>query len=170
MVRKLLVTFFGLGYGPIAPGTWGSWGAIVIYLGIHFFFYPETSVPWWLLLVLIAAACVVCVTLGGWAVKFYNDLDPHPVVIDEAAGQWVSVLFVPMATSHPIVNPTFHVLIVCGAAFFLFRLFDVIKLPPARQLERLPAGWGILCDDLAAGIQANIILQILFRWLFTGAF
>ena len=164
MVRKLLVTFFGLGYGPIAPGTWGSWGAIVIFLGIHLFFYPETGVPWWLLLVLIAAACVVCVALGGWAVKFYNDLDPHPVVIDEVAGMWLSVLFVPM------VGSTLHVLIVCGVAFFFFRLFDVLKLPPASQLERLPTGWGILCDDLAAGIQANIILQVLFRWLFPGAF
>jgi len=51
------------------------------------------------------------------------------------------------------------------AAFFFFRLFDVLKLPPARQLEALPTGTGILCDDLAAGIQTNVVLQLIFRVL-----
>jgi phosphatidylglycerophosphatase A len=60
-----------------------------------------------------------------------------------------------------------HTAAVLAVQFFLFRLFDVVKPPPARQLERLPAGWGILLDDLAAGIYANIVGQVVFRYCFS---
>jgi phosphatidylglycerophosphatase A len=158
MWRKLLLSFFGLGYGPIAPGTWGSLGAIVVYLALWY----TVGVPWWGLAALIVVAGVVNVTLGEWAVEYYRNPDPKPVVIDEAAGMWLSLFFVPVPG--PAQNG-FRGLCICAAAFFLFRLLDILKLPPARQLERLPAGVGILCDDLAAGIQANIVLQVIFRLL-----
>ena len=154
-MRRVLVSFFGLGYGPIAPGTWGSFGAVVLYLLLR---YALDGVPWWTLLFLIVAACAVSLLFGSWAVAYYGSTDPRPVVIDEVAGMWLSVMLVPMR------SPT-AVLWVCGAAFVLFRILDILKLPPARQLERLGAGAGILCDDLAAGLQANIVLQIVFRLL-----
>ena len=156
-MRKLLVTFFGLGYGPIAPGTWGSAGAVVVYLAL---LLALGSVPWWLLLILIAAACVVNLAFGRWAVGYFRNKDPKPVVIDEVAGMWVSLLFVPMDGGFRSVDATLRTLAICAAAFFLFRIFDILKLPPAAQLERLSDGAGILCDDLAAGIQANIVLQM----------
>ncbi|HUV40047.1 MAG TPA: phosphatidylglycerophosphatase A, partial [Planctomycetota bacterium] len=149
-MRKLLVTFFGLGYGPVAPGTWGSAGALAVYLAL---FFAMGGVPWWLLLVLIALACGVNLAFGRWAVAHFAGTDPKPVVIDEVAGMWLSLLFVPVGSG-------VHALVVCAAAFFLFRIFDILKLPPARQLERLPDGAGILCDDLAAGVQANVVLQV----------
>ena len=154
--RKLLVSFFGLGYGPIAPGTWGSFGAVVVYVVL--WYALGGAVPWWALVVMIAAACAVNLALGRWAVACYKSPDPRPVVIDEVAGMWLSLLLVPVS------GPT-RLLWVCAAGFFLFRILDILKLPPAKQLERLPTGAGILCDDLAAGIQANILLQVVFRFL-----
>jgi len=155
-IRKLIVTFFGLGYGPIAPATWGSLGALVVYAGLRWGF--QGTPPWWLMGGLIAAACVACLVLGPWAIRVFASADPKPMVIDEVAGMWLSVLFLPMET----VSRTVW---ACAAAFVLFRILDIVKLWPARQLERLPAGAGILCDDLAAGIQTNIILQLVFRLL-----
>ncbi len=81
------------------------------------------------------------------------------MVLDEVAGQWLSLLFVP-------VGGGWRAVWVTVAAFVLFRAFDILKPPPARQLERLPAGWGILADDLAAGVMANVVLQaaLYFFW------
>jgi len=157
--RKLLVSFFGLGYGPVAPGTWGSLGAVVVY--VLLWHALGGAVPWWLLVVLIAAASAVNLALGRWAVACYNSSDPRPVVVDEVAGMWLSLLLVPVSDGARLVW-------VCVAGFLLFRIFDILKLPPAKQLERLPTGAGILCDDLAAGVQANILLQVLFRVLWRG--
>jgi phosphatidylglycerophosphatase A len=150
------VSFFGLGYGPIAPATWGSFGAMVVYVVLWRVLLAP--VLWQVLVVLIAAACAANLLLGSWAITHYQSRDPRPMVIDEVAGMWLSVLFVPM-------DNTVRAVWACAAAFFLFRIFDIVKLPPARQLERLPAGAGILCDDLAAGIQTNIVLQLVFRLL-----
>jgi phosphatidylglycerophosphatase A len=80
------------------------------------------------------------------------------VVLDEFAGQWIALIALPMMNWQ-------QAFAVCAAQFFLFRLFDILKPPPASWLERLPAGWGIVADDLAAGIYANIIGQLIFRWL-----
>lgn len=154
-MRRALVSFFGLGYGPIAPGTWGSFGAVVLYLLL---WYAWGGVPWWTLLILIVAACAVSLLCGSWAVAYYGSTDPKPMVIDEVAGMWLSVMLVPMRS-------LIGALWVCGAAFVLFRILDILKLPPARQLERLGAGAGILCDDLAAAVQTNIVLQVVFRLL-----
>jgi len=157
-MRRVLVSFFGLGYGPVAPGTWGSFGAVVVY-GVLWY---ALGVPWcwWSALVLSAAASGVSLGLGRWAVEHYASTDPKPMVIDEAAGMWLSVLWVPARSMT-------GALWVCGIAFVLFRIFDILKLPPARQAECLPAGAGILCDDLVAGVQTNIVLQILFRVLWS---
>jgi len=149
-MRRALVTFFGLGHGPIAPGTWGSLGAVAVYLAVSFA-TGGVGNAW--LLGMVAAASAVNLYLGPWAVTHYGSSDPKPVVIDEVAGMWLSLVFVP-------VGGGWRMVWVCVAAFLLFRIFDILKLPPAKQLERLPTGAGILCDDLAAGIQANIVLQI----------
>jgi phosphatidylglycerophosphatase A len=74
--------------------------------------------------------------------------DPAPVVIDELAGMWISVVLVPPAPLN------------AAAAFLLFRFFDIVKPPPARQFDRLHGGTGIMMDDVAAGIYANIVLQL----------
>ena len=158
-MRKLLVSFFYLGCLPVAPGTWGSLGALSIYIIIYLiicFFWPSqvnVGVPWWVMAPLIVAACVISVALGNWAVREYKSPDPKPFVLDEVAGMWLSMLLVPQ-------DKLIYMVVL---AFVLFRVFDVVKLPPARQVEHLPAGWGILADDLVAGLQANLVLQFLFR-------
>jgi phosphatidylglycerophosphatase A len=74
-------------------------------------------------------------------------------VIDEWAGMFVALLFVPVTLTNYLI------------AFVAFRAFDVIKLPPAAQSERLPIGWGVTMDDIVAGIQANVFTQIVI-WIF----
>lgn len=79
--------------------------------------------------------------------------DPGFVVIDEVAGQWIALLGSPFDWKHALI------------ALALFRLFDVTKPPPARQLERLPEGWGIVFDDVAAGLYAWGVAALLRLWL-----
>lgn len=154
----------GLGCAPVAPGTFGSLGAIVIALAVWGINVSGGASPLALNVawgVLTLLACVGCVKWGRWAVEHFPSSgakrgDPGAVVIDEWAGQWLALVGLAM--------PTFHrALAVLAVQFFLFRSFDVIKPPPARRLEKLPAGWGILSDDLAAAVYANVVGQILFR-------
>jgi phosphatidylglycerophosphatase A len=94
----------------------------------------------------IPAATQVCRSLG---IK-----DPQVVVIDEVAGQWITLLFAPVTWKSAAVG------------FILFRGFDIVKPPPIRQLERLPEGTGIVADDLAAGVFALAILQLVLHFGF----
>lgn len=163
-MKRWVVSGLGIGYMPIASGTFGSGIAIALALACWGGVYIAGKQFAWLdpiWLILTALASVACVRWGPWAVEYYAKRsrklgDPGVVVIDEFAGQWLSLVALPM----PTLGRT---LMVLACQFFFFRLFDVIKPPPARQFERLPMGWGILCDDLAAGVYANIIGQIIFR-------
>ncbi|HOA73564.1 MAG TPA: phosphatidylglycerophosphatase A [Phycisphaerae bacterium] len=175
----LMMSGFGLGYAPVASGTFGSAGAILVSLVI-WAVWPMVfggaaaesrgaavpiDVAWAALVLLASAGCVVW---GPWAVGYYaararKQGDPGHVVLDEFAGQWMALVGLPL----PLLHEQFlSVAAIFATQFFLFRVFDVLKPPPARQLERLPAGWGILMDDLGAGVYANIVGQILFRCVF----
>lgn len=167
--RRLMMSGFGLGYAPVASGTFGSAGAIAISLIVWAAWPARGNVPidvGWVILILLASAG--CVAWGPWAVGYYAKRarkmgDPGHVVIDEFAGQWLSLVAMPL----PMAYDSFiSVAAIFATQFFLFRVFDVIKPPPARQLERLPAGWGILMDDLGAAVFANLIGQVLFRFVF----
>lgn len=160
------MTGFGLGYSPIASGTTGSAGAVTIALGV----WAAVSAaglgnlglnPAWV--VLISLATAGCVRWGDWAIGYFADKakkagDPGQVVLDEFAGQWIALIALPM----PSLERT---LVVLGVQFFLFRVFDVLKPPPGRRLEKLHGGWGIVLDDLAAGVYANLVGQVIFRVL-----
>ncbi len=142
---SLIATGLGLGYLPKAPGTWGSLGALGLYLVLA----PRLSLGEELFLGL------VFILLGVWAAErraaWRGVKDPQEVVIDEIAGQWLALMGAGLS---------FWVL----PAFFLFRLFDILKPLPVRQAERLPGGWGIMADDLVAGVLANLVWQA-FRGL-----
>lgn len=171
MMRRVLMSGLGLGYAPVASGTFGSAGAIGIafilwLIARHLARGPVFLNSAWILLTLCSGG--LCVALGPWAAGYYagrsrKEGDPGQVVIDEFAGQWLSLLLIPLPAAS-----------VSGAAaafflqFILFRVFDVIKPPPGRWLERLPAGWGMLMDDLAAGVYANVVGQIVLRLFGTG--
>jgi phosphatidylglycerophosphatase A len=138
----LIATAGGAGYFPVAPGTVGSAIGVVIYLLIW---------PW--PLALQATAILVLSVVGIWAssiaaLHFGND-DPGHVIIDEVAGQLVTLF----ATGAGIGGA------VMG--FFLFRALDIVKPWPARQFERLHGGLGIMADDLMAGVYGNIGLRLL---------
>jgi len=94
-------------------------------------------------------ALAVGVPAGTVVARESGTEDPQHVVIDEVAGQWIALIACPVDWKHPLV------------ALALFRLFDIFKPPPARQLEDLPGGWGIMLDDVAAGLYALLVLQVL---------
>jgi phosphatidylglycerophosphatase A len=162
----LLATGLGLGYLPVAPGTWGS------LLGILLFWLPfkmirsqtyagHSYVPYFVvspvhlvqifLLILLAAAGVVTATR---AARHLGRKDPQCVVIDEVSGQHLTLLLGPATAS----LPGWKYLLL---GFILFRAFDIWKPFPARQFEKLPGGWGIMADDWMAAIYAALGLWLL---------
>jgi phosphatidylglycerophosphatase A len=144
-----VATCGGVGYFPIAPGTAGSAVGIVLVAAIgRAGLGPGGS---WALL---AAAAVSILVVGVWAAgraeKFFGRTDPGHVVIDEVAGQVITFLAQPEASWKWLL-----------AGFVLFRVFDVLKPFPVRQAERLPRGWGIMADDVLAGLYSLAVLAVL---------
>ena len=137
-----IATFFGAGLLKPGPGTWGSIAAVLLWAAFAGFAHPAPAT----LLIALTAGIALSLILGIPAATIVaresGRPDPGFVVVDEVAGQWIALLFCPADWGHAIV------------ALVLFRLFDILKPPPARQLERLPAGWGIVFDDVAAGLYA----------------
>lgn len=137
-----LATGAHIGRIPIAPGTFGSLvGLPIVYL------FAKTD--WILASLLTGMLVLISVRVAHLAERQLNAKDPGCIVIDEVAGMCVTLLAIPLTLTTGI------------AGFFLFRIFDVIKPPPARQLEKvLPGGWGVVMDDVVAGIMANIVLRV----------
>ena len=137
-----VATFFGAGLGKPGPGTWGSAAAVLLWAAYAWGTRPAASS----LLIFLLAGVVLSIALGvpaaTIAARESGRHDPQFVVIDEAAGQWIALVG---AAANWRMGLT---------AFVLFRLFDITKPFPARQLERLPEGWGIVFDDVAAGLYA----------------
>ena len=146
---RLLATAAGLGYLPLAPGTYGSaLGAILC--------FPLLSLPWSVLVGAAAGLTVVAVWAAGQVAAERGRADPSEVVIDEIAGMWWAAILLPAS------------LYDLGVVFFLFRLFDVVKPSPIGRLERLPGGLGIVADDVAAGLLARVtwwLLKVNFDFL-----
>jgi len=128
------------GRSPVAPGTAGTVVGVLLYLALQ-----ELGTPWY------GAACVLVTAVGIWAAgradQLFGTKDNRTIVIDEIAGYLVSMLVVPATWQYII------------AAFLLFRAFDIIKPFPLRRLESLPGGWGVVLDDIGAGVYTNIVLQ-----------
>ena len=146
-IAVIIATGLGTGYMPKAPGTWGSFlGIPVSYIINHF----SNGVAFGLLGLLIALA----VWSANRAINHFGNQDPGQVVVDEIAGMAFSLFAIPMDLSKII------------GAFLLFRTLDIVKPFPIKQIEsRFHGGLGIVIDDLAAGVGANIILQIAMRAL-----
>lgn len=156
-MRKFLVTGLGAGYAPIAPGTAGSAAVIAIYILLSWLdpgcFWSQSAV----LAGIVILSSVICVSLGRFAEQTFGKKDPGQVTIDEWAGQALALVALPTALTWS------NRLTVAITAFLLFRLFDILKPAPANRLQALPAGWGILVDDLIAGLYANIVAQLFLR-------
>jgi phosphatidylglycerophosphatase A len=147
-----VATFFGAGLGKPGPGTWGSVAAVLLWAAYAWGFHPPPTT----LLLILLGGIVISIALGipaaTIAARESARHDPGFVVIDEVAGQWIALLGSPIDWYHPLI------------ALALFRLFDITKPFPARQLERLPAGWGIVFDDVAAGLYAWGVAALLRLW------
>ncbi len=137
----ILSIWFGCGRVPVAPGTAGTVGALPLYLLL------APSGPW-----AVAAAAVVMTVVGIWASSIVaanlGAKDPQIICIDEVAGVLVALTAAPPGWRGTL------------AGFVLFRIFDQVKPWPARAAERLPGGWGIVLDDVAAGLWAALLLVL----------
>ncbi|HKO43713.1 MAG TPA: phosphatidylglycerophosphatase A [Pyrinomonadaceae bacterium] len=169
----LAIATCGVGYLPLAPGTWGSLVGIGVYFVIRgtamklFFDWGLSTnsnlfqVYYGVLAVEIVLAIVLSL-VGTWAAsqaeRFSKTKDPGIVVIDEVAGQYIALLPLPF-----LFDPAWWTIIV---AFVLFRFFDIVKPYPARRLEDIKGGLGIMADDLVAGVYAGIgvMLIVCISW------
>ncbi|MHC4619804.1 MAG: phosphatidylglycerophosphatase A family protein [Planctomycetota bacterium] len=157
-MKRLAASCFGLGFLPLAPGTWGSLPPAVAFVLLRHVGAPGimTSV---VMLVLTLAGSIVCVGCAPAVIALTGKSDPREVVADEFAGQALTFIAIGAV-------PTGRIWVVGLLGFVLFRLFDIVKPWPIRKLEKLPAGWGILADDLMAGVYAGVLLLISLRlWL-----
>ncbi len=152
-LKVMLSTALWFGKSPIVPGTVGTIPAMALFLA-NAFLTPEGWQTYVIALLLIVA-CALCVYLGGWAEKHWGVKDPRHFVLDEVAGFFLTVLFFRVPS----------VWLTLFWSFFATRAFDVIKPPPASSLEILPAGWGILIDDLVASLYAVVFLHVVSRIL-----
>lgn len=150
-----IATFFGIGYMRPGPGTWGSLATVAIWAVMAHFLAPSLRAP--IAVILAFLVVLVGIPAATRVARASGGKDPQFVVIDEVAGQLISLIAVPLSWKSFL------------AGLILFRAFDIVKPPPVRQLERLPEGTGIMLDDVAAGILAWIAMHLLlhFRLLST---
>jgi len=146
-------TFFGAGYGKPGPGTWGSVAAFLLWAAETFLRHPSPHTTLIGLLIWIAIAIALGVPASTIVARQSGRKDPQIVVIDEVAGVWITLLFCPPDWIHGLI------------CLILFRLFDITKPFPVRQLEKLPEGWGIVFDDVAAGLYALAVASVLRIWI-----
>ena len=145
----VIATFFGIGRLRPGPGTWGSAAAVVLWAVV------SHALPAYLRTGAAVALAGLAVAIGIPAAtrvsRASGNKDPQTVVIDEVAGQFIALIGVPLAWKTFLTG------------FILFRAFDILKPPPVRQLERLPEGAGIVLDDVAAGICALVVIQLILH-------
>jgi len=147
MLKKLSYLFTSVLYVgklPIAPGTWGSLAALLCW----FLIIPHISsfTLIWLIIIIFGLGVYTSSVME----KEFSKNDPSFVVIDEWVGQWIALLFLPKSIVWGII------------AFLLFRLFDIWKPNPIRKLDEIHGGWGIMLDDVLAGVYSLIIVQIIY--------
>lgn len=150
----LVATFFGAGRLRPGPGTWGSLAAALLWWGLALQLPASARLP--VILLLIVAATAIGIPAATLEARGCGKKDPSHVVIDEVAGQLVTLVACPILWK-PLL-----------AGFILFRAFDIVKPPPIRSLESLPEGAGIVVDDLGAGVYGLIVLQVTLHFHMLG--
>lgn len=140
-LATLIATGFGSGYSPFAPGTAGSAVGLLL-------FWPLSRLPLWAQVAATVVVLVLGIAAATRVARRVGLEDPGIVVVDEVVGQWITLLSLPLTP------------LSVALGFFLFRVMDVVKPWPARQLEHLRAGYGIMADDVMAGIYAHLALRV----------
>ena len=139
-VAELIGTVFNIGKLPLAPGTWSSFFAVLVW---YVFFRELNPINFLLINIILFFLGLISSEI---IIKNSNDHDPSKIVIDEWVGQWISLLFLPITFINAVIG------------FILFRFFDISKLKPVSYMEKIQGGWGIMLDDVLAGLLTLIIL------------
>ena len=143
-IAKVITTFFGIGYFPVAPGTAATAAGLVLAFALQGSVWAYAGVT----MGLLAVGVPLCTRVE----KVLGQKDPGIIVLDEVAGVMVAMAGLPMGWA------------VAISVFFLFRAFDMFKIYPINRLEARPGGLGIMADDVMAGVYTNIIMHIALRW------
>jgi phosphatidylglycerophosphatase A len=146
-------TFFGAGLGKPGPGTWGSLAAVLIWFALGRLSGLSVASLSWVTVGGVFLAILAGVPAATVVARESGREDPGHVVIDEVAGQWIALIGSVAMWKSALL------------AFILFRIFDIVKPWPVRQLEKLPRGWGIVFDDVAAGLYAWVVVAIAHKWM-----
>ena len=136
---QFAATFFYLGKLPFAPGSWGSLGALIVWI-----YLPSSYLLQMIMIIILFSIGVIS---SKKMAASMNNHDPSEVVIDEAVGMWIALFMLP------------HSIAIYSMAFILFRIFDIFKPSFIYRVQNLPGGWGIMMDDVLAGIIAWLICQ-----------
>ncbi len=143
-IAHLVATGFYTGYAPVAPGTFGTLVGVIIAP-----FLARVAVASSLAYLLLLGLAIACAIWAAQiAIGIFEVEDPRPVVCDEIVGYLVAMAFLPVGRGSLLY------------AFLFFRLFDITKPAPCRQAEDLPGGYGVVIDDLAAGVYANLAVRL----------
>ena len=145
-----VATFFGAGFGKPGPGTVA---AVLFWAAFSWGLHPTPQTLFFALLAGIALTLIFGIPAASIVARESSRHDPQFVVIDEVAGQWIALLGSHANWRHALI------------ALILFRLFDITKPFPVRQLEALPEGWGIVLDDVGAGLYALGVASLLHLWI-----
>ena len=145
----VIATFFGVGRLWPGPGTWGSGVTVLLWYAACRALAPNLRIAATIMVAILVT--LIGIPAATRVARASGKKDPQFVVIDEVAGQLIALIAVPLAWKTFLVG------------FILFRAFDITKPPPVRQLEKLPEGTGIVLDDVAAGLYALIVMQLLLR-------
>lgn len=146
----LVATFFGIGHLRPGPGTWGSAATVILWWFLARWIAPGWQ-PW-AAGILALAAVLIGIPAATRVARSSGGKDPQFVVIDEVAGQLITLIAAPVTWQSLLLG------------FILFRVFDIVKPPPVRQLERLPEGVGIVVDDVGAGLYGLAVMQLVLHF------
>lgn len=156
-LKLTVATCLGLGYSPILPGTCGALLGIVYFVSVYF--CAPHSWHGLLLAIGLAASTWVTIALAPWAERHFQEKDSGKFVTDEVAGYLLTVL---------LFWPFYYDLAFWPTlwwSFLLTRIIDIVKVPPAKRLEKLPAGWGVVADDLLGSVYTALLLHVLVQLL-----
>ena len=147
-ISEWIATCFKVGYLPLAPGTWGSVFAILLWWA----FLKNVNI--YIFVILIIFSFLIGIIASNIEIDQKGDADPSYIIIDELVGQWLALLFIP--------QEYFYIAI----SFISFRFFDIIKPWPISLIEKLPKGLGVMSDDFIAGLITLVLIQIIHIYLF----
>jgi phosphatidylglycerophosphatase A len=153
-LKLALVSCGFLGCAPVAPGTFGTLGGVALAWLLR---DTGAMFPVWMLVSCVLLYAITA-PLGHWAEAYAGKKDPGIFVMDEVIGYLITIAW--------LRGPS---LLALGVAFFVFRFFDIVKPPPARQMEHLGGGHGILLDDVMAGFWGLLVVMLPLRLLFPDA-